>query len=64
MIQKEQFKELQQELEENLEVLHIPKYVWHWREGLIASLFILSICHYQYTHRARRAYKLALEIYG
>ncbi len=64
MILKEQFKAFQLELEENLEVLKVPKYMWHWKDGLLATLWILSITHYQYSSRAFKTWKLAKEIYG
>lgn len=66
MIQKEQFKELQQELEENLEVLHIPKYTWHCSELLYYTLKLLLLFgqfrHLQ--HQIKRALEITREIYG
>jgi hypothetical protein len=63
---KEQFKELQSELEENLEVLHIPKYVHHWPELLYNTLKLLTLFgqfrHLQ--HKIKRALELTERIYG
>jgi hypothetical protein len=66
MIQKEQFKELQNELHENLEVLHIPRYVWFWPELLYNTLKLLPMFgqfrHLQY--QIKRALEITKEIYG
>lgn len=67
MIMKEQFKPLQLELEEHLEVLHIPKYVWHWPELLANTLKLLCTVFYPQgstnARKAFRAWQICREIY-
>lgn len=68
MIQKEQFKELQEELEEKLKILKVPRYVWYWPELLINTLLLMSLVFFPEKSlrkkQADRALKLTREIYG
>lgn len=68
MIQKEQYKELREHLDDLLILLDIPKYYWHWPKLLYTTLAILSdIVYAPYLKRkkwADEALVIVKEIYG
>lgn len=73
MIQKEDYKELREELEKNLKLLDIPKYTWHWPELLYNTLLLLDMFIPPFNNwrhlwgmrkvRVRRALEIVKEIY-